>query len=393
MNYGRLLAIRSRDDLKQFPAVALLGPRQCGKTTLAKELVKEFPDAIYLDLELPSDLRKLDEPELYLPPLADRLVCLDEVQRAPQLFPVLRGLIDQDRRPGRFLLLGSASPDLLRQGNESLAGRLALNELPPLLWQEVNDRHRDDLWLRGGFPDSLLSPDALASCNWRRHFISSFLERDVPQLGFQVPAASLRRLWQMLAHLHGQQLNLSQIGQALGVSHTTVRSWLDILEGTYLIRLLSPWHGNSLKRLVKTPKVYLRDSGLLHCLLELETMEDLHGHPQYGASWEGWVIEQILAHLQAQGHRVEASYYRNHQGDEVDLVLRRGLKCVAIECKASAAPQVSKGFHQALGDVAPDHAFICAPVSSAYPIAAKISVSPLDEILQRLPELLALPRS
>jgi hypothetical protein len=369
--------------LDQFPAVALLGPRQCGKTTLAKQILA-VRGGTYLDLERPADALKLSDPELFLSAHVDRLVCLDEVHRAPGLFPTLRGLIDRDRRPGRFLLLGSASPDLLRQGAETLAGRLGILELTPFLLGEVAPTKIDveTLWRRGGFPDSLLAADEDASLRWRTAFARTFLERDILSLGFRVPATTMERFWRMLAHHHGQLLNQSALGRSLGVNHVTVRHYLDMLEQTFMVRVLPPYAANLGKRLVKSPKPYLRDSGLLHALLKIETRDDLLGHPVRGASFEGFVIEQILG--AARGWR--GSFYRTATGAELDLVLERGRRRVAVECKLSSAPAPTAGFWNALADLDVQEAFVVAPVEEAYPLRKGVTVAPLAAVLDRVRE-------
>jgi predicted AAA+ superfamily ATPase len=373
--------------LADFPVVAVLGPRQCGKTTLIRETVASHPGVVYLDLERPSDLGKLRDPELFfnLQRLEGpaSLFCLDEIQRAPELFPVLRSLVDEDRRNGQFLLLGSASRDLLRQTSESLAGRIAYLELTPFLASEIP---QDDpgaltrLWVRGGFPLSFLAAGDESSRIWRESFMLTFLERDLPQLGFNVPAATLHRLWRMLAHLHGQTLNSSQLGAALGVSHTTVRSYLDLLTQTFMLRLLEPFATNTKKRLVKSPKVYLRDSGILHTLLQIDRLDDLLAHPVCGESWEGLVIENVVAALP----RWQPSFYRTKAGAEIDLVLERGRRKLAIECKASTAPVVSRGFWSALDDLGIEEAWVIAPVTEPYPLRAGVTVAPLRVFLGRL---------
>lgn len=368
--------------LKRFPAVALLGPRQCGKSTLAKELLKDFAGAAYLDLERPKDRAKLADPESFFDLHAGRLVCLDEIQRVPELFPALRGILDERGENGQLLLLGSASRDLLRQSSETLAGRIGYLELTPFRLDEAaaGPAVQRRLWLRGGFPRSFLADGDRDSFEWRQEFIRSFLERDIPQLGIGIPAETLRRFWAMCAHSHGQLWNSSRIGEALGVSHTTARSYLDLLAHTFLLRILPPLEPNLKKRLVRTPKVYLRDSGLLHALLDQTSFDDLLGHPAYGFSWEGFVIEQVLA---AFGSEWRASFYRTPKGSELDLVMERGRRRVAIECKASQAPSVSKGFWIALEDLKVERAWVVAPVAEAYPLAKTVSVTPLAELLRR----------
>lgn len=371
--------------LLDFPAVALLGPRQSGKTTLAKQVVGKLPQAIYLDLERPSDLRKLEVPELYFQTQrAQRqgaLFCLDEIQRSPELFPLLRSLIDEEGRNGQFLLLGSASRDLIRQTSETLAGRIIFLELTPLLASEVDTGDLGSLtryWLRGGFPRSMLAAGDASSYTWRESFIRAFLERDLPQLGFNIPTATLRRLWRMLAHHHGQMLNSSSLGGSLGLSHTTVRSYVDLLSQTFMIRLLEPTAANVKKRLVKSPKVYIRDAGILHALLEVADHDDLLGHPVLGNSWEGMVIENVIAALP--GWR--PSFYRTSSKAEIDLILSRGRRRIAIECKASAAPKASRGFWSGMEDIEADEGWIIAPVSEPYPLREDVRVSPLHHFLE-----------
>ena len=322
---SRRVSAKLKQSLSEFPVTALLGPRQVGKTTLARLMASGMlPDkAVYLDLELPSDLAKLAEPELYLQGHHNRLVVIDEVQRAPELFPLLRALVDQDRRPGRFLLLGSASPELSRFGAESLAGRIIYHELSPFSLDETGNDEISRLWIRGGYPLSFLATSDEESLRWREAFIATYLERDIPQLGIRVPATMLRRFWTMTAHHHGNLWNASAIANALGVSSPAASRYLDILCDTFIVRQLAPFSGNLKKRLVKSPKVYVRDSGLLHALLGIHNHEQLQGHPVVGASWEGMVIEQILAILPT---GVESYFYRTSAGAEVDLLLvpRRG---------------------------------------------------------------------
>lgn len=359
--------------LQRFPAVALLGPRQVGKTTLALAHRSGVGEPLYLDLELPSARRQLDDPEAFLLAQRRRLVILDEVQRMPGLFEVLRGVIDLRRREGeaagQFLLLGSASGELLRQGSESLAGRLATLELTPFLAEEIAVQapppggvHR--LWTRGGFPLSWLAQDDADSLAWRQAFITTYLERDIPQLGPRIPATTLRRLWTMLAHLQGGLLNQAQLASSLAVSGQTVARYVDLLVDLMLVRRLQPWHGSVGKRLVRTPKVYVRDSGLVHALLGLTDLDQVLGHPVAGASWEGWVIEQLLAAAPA----AQAFFYRTARGAEADLVLSWGSGAHWVfEIKRSSAPTVSRGFHQAALDVAASRKLLVAPVPARYP--------------------------
>ncbi|OGS93991.1 MAG: ATPase [Gallionellales bacterium GWE2_58_10] len=365
--------------LEQFPAVALLGPRQAGKTTLARSITAGRAGSLYLDLERPSDLAKLADPELFLSRYADHLVVLDEIQRRPELFSVLRALIDDNRHPGRFLLLGSASPQLLQQASESLAGRISFHELSPFDVSEVQPTFAElpSFWLRGGYPLSWLAKTDEASAAWRESFIATHLERDIPAFGIRVPSTTLRRFWQMLAHLHGQMWNASRLASGFGVSAPTVQHYLDILEATYMVRRLQPLHANLSKRLVKSPKIYLRDSGLLHALLGLRSLEDLAGHPVVGASWEGWVLEQIAQLLPSPW---QLSFYRTAAGAELDIVAERGNKKIGFEIKFSSAPTLTKGFWSAVDDLALERVYVIAPVETGYPLGQNVDVIPAIEL-------------
>jgi predicted AAA+ superfamily ATPase len=348
--------------LAQAPAVVLTGPRQVGKTTLALELAANRP-ATYLDLESEADRARLSEPELYFADHTDELVILDEVQRAPGIFEALRGTIDRGRREGRpaerFLLLGSAALDLLAQSAETLAGRLALAELEPFDVTEVGGERLDRLWVRGGFPDSFLAGSDETSHRWRLDFIRTYLERDIPQLGPRIPAETLRRLWTMLAHQQGGLLNAAQLARGLGVSGVTVGHYLDLMVDVLLVRRLPPRLTNAGKRLVRSPKVYVRDSGLVHALLGLRDKEAVLGHPVLGGSWEGMVVENLLAVV---GDKAEASFYRTSGGAEVDLVLSwPGGPEWAIEVKRSLAPKLERGLRSALEDIQPQRSFIVYP--------------------------------
>lgn len=366
--------------MKQSPAVLLLGPRQVGKSTLARTFAATRPDATVLDLERASDRALLAEPELFLARHRNHLVVLDEVQLMPELFSALRPEIDAQREPGRFLLLGSASGDLLRQKSESLAGRVSYLELPPVLAAELPSDlgTLQQLWLRGGFPLSLLAPDETASYQWRRDFIESFLLRDLAQMGVRFAAESLHRFWRMQAHLQGQQANASALGQSLGgLAHTTVTRYMDTLVDAMMLRRLEPYFVNSGKRLVKSPKVYVRDSGLLHALLGIADLNALQGHPIVGASWEGFVIEQIAAALPPGAH---LSYYRTAAGTELDAVVELGARRIGFEVKFSAAPTVTKGFWQAIDDLKLDAAYVVAPVARSFPLRAGVEVIGVDGI-------------
>ena len=361
------------DQLDQSPAVALLGPRQAGKTTLAHELAITRP-SIYLDLESDTDRNKLTEPELYLSSHQDKLVILDEIHRLPGLFRTLRGLIDKARRGGKksgqFLLLGSASLDLMKQSSESLAGRVAYVELGP--FDVTETENADQLWLRGGFPDSLTAASDLKSLNWRKNFIRSYLERDIPQLGPRIPAETLRRFWTMLAHVQGGLLNSASLARGLDVDNKTITRYLDLLVDLLLVRRLPAWHGNTGKRLSKSPKVFIRDSGLVHALLSITDQESLMGHPVLGASWEGFVIENLSLLLPPQ---TQSSFYRSSGGAEVDLVVEfAGSNTWAIEIKRSLSPKVSRGFHSACEDLKPDRKLLVYPGDDRYPLGHEIEV-------------------
>ena len=380
MNVQRFMEGQLQRALESMPAVAVLGPRQSGKSTLAREHVGRMagPKPCYLDLERPADHAKLSDPEAYLAANDDRLVCLDEIQRVPGLFPVLRYLIDQDRRPGRFLILGSASRDLIRQSSESLAGRLRYLELTPFLVDEAHGLDLASFWSRGGFPESVLAADDAASLEWRLDFIRAFLERDVPGLMPRVSTAMVSRLWQMLSHTHGNLLNMSALANALDVSAHTVRHHIELLEGAFMARRLPAHHVNIGKRLVKAPKLYLRDAGILHALLGIRGPDDLAGHPIYGASWEGLGIESIMAHCRRD---VRASFYRTARGAEIDLVLEFGQERVAVEFKSSTAPKPRPGFWSAIEDLGTTRNWIVAPVSETFPMRSA-TVSGLTGFLQ-----------
>ncbi len=374
-----------RRSLSVYPVVALIGPRQCGKSTLGRAILELYPEAVRLDLERPSDLRKIENAEYYLEQQSGGLVCLDEIQRVPELFPLLRALVDEDRRPGRYLILGSASRDLLRQSSESLAGRVVYHELTPFLADEVRGRiDETTLWVRGGFPESLLAPDDDLSLEWREAFIQAFLERDLVQFGFSMPSTTMRRFWSMLAHNSGQTINYSKLSQSLDVSHTTVRRWLDILEATFMVRVLPPYIGTLKKRLVKSPKVYVRDSGILHALLSLDSHDTVMGHPVAGRSWEGFAIEQIVAEFP----RCESFFYRTSGGKEIDLILQRGDSRVGVEFKLGAAPSLSSGTAGLIDELGLQGLVLTAPVTAPYASAPNIYVENLAGAADRIRSLL-----
>jgi hypothetical protein len=383
--FQRIIHQRLNDLLAQFPAVALLGPRQVGKTTLAFAQKDIHPDVVYLDLELPSAQRQLDDPEAFFAAHPNQLVILDEVQRLPGIFSILRGVIDQRRRDGeaagQFLLLGSASGVLLQQSSESLAGRVAQLELTPFQAREVFNEgvsaaDLNALWVRGGFPLAWLASNDAASLTWREVFITTYLEKDIPALGPRIPATTLRRLWTMLAHNQGELLDQAKLASALAISGQTVGRYIDLLSDLMLVRRLRAWSGTVGKRLVRAPKVYVRDSGLVHALLGLQDLDAVLSHPVAGSSWEGFVLEQLINAAPS----AQASFYRTSNGAEVDLVLEfRNSQTWVIEIKRSSAPTVSKGFYTAANDLSASRKLLVAPVGQSYPMKEGIEVmSPLE---------------
>ncbi len=376
-----------REALDRQAAVALVGPRQVGKTTLARSIAEEVP-SVYLDLEAAEDRRKLADPALFLREYEDQLVVLDEIHRTPEVFQVLRGLIDEGRRhgrrAGRFLLLGSASMDLLRQSGESLAGRIAYVDMGPIDVLEAgsDDRDVNALWLRGGFPDSYLASDDQESLKWRKDFIRTYLERDVPMLGPRIPAETLERLWTMLAHGQGALLNASQLASALMASSQTVARYVDLLVDLLLVRRLRPFHSNQGKRLVRSPKIYVRDSGIVHALLNIGDRTTLAGHPVVGTSWEGFVIENLINAAPA---RTMPGFYRTAAGAEIDLVLELpGGRLWAIEIKRGLAPKLEKGFHHAREDLKPERSFVVYSGTARYPLAEGVVAIGLSELAATL---------
>lgn len=377
----RVLLHQLKKYLTVFPAVAILGPRQCGKSTLIKSLDQHFDGLLYLDMQKESDLNKLSEPEIFFASNADKIICLDEIQLVPKLFSVLRSAIDSNRINGKFILLGSASQELLQHTSESLAGRIGMLHLSPFLINELNYLESFNLhkfWLRGGFPNSYLADNDENSAIWLENYVRTYIERDIPQLGFQIPALQLRRLLTMCAHNQGQQLNLSKLAESLGLTHPTIRRYIDLLEQTFIVRTIPPFEINIKKRLVKSPKVFVRDSGILHQLLAIPNFNSLLGNPVFGSSWEGMVIENIIVNMPSWDY----FFYRTATGDEIDLLLKKGNQVIAIECKASDAPKVTKGFYRSLEVVKPNRTYIIAPTNDTYQLQENITVIGLENFLK-----------
>ena len=364
-----------RTALKRSRVVGLLGPRQCGKTTLAREFVQ--PDSLnYFDLESPASLARLSEPETALRPLKG-LIVIDEIQRRPELFPLLRVLADRRPLPARFLILGSAAPDLLRQSSETLAGRLETLPLEGFRLADLGAAAQDRHWLRGGFPLAYTARSEANSLQWRRQFLQTFLERDIPQLGLAIPAVALRRFWNMVAHYHGQTWNGAELARALAVGESTVRRYLDLMTGVFMVRQLPPWFENLGKRQVKAPKVYVRDSGLLHALLGITDRHALEHHPKVGASWEGYAVEEVLKALQPD----EAYYWATHNGAELDLLLFKNGRRIGVECKRADAPTLTPSMRTALHDLKLDELRVVYPGTKRYPLGQGIEAVPLAELV------------
>jgi predicted AAA+ superfamily ATPase len=364
---------------KTHPVVAILGPRQCGKTTLAKKYIQagHFTAVHYFDLEDPIDVVRLENPKLTLEPLQG-IIVIDEIQYLPDIFKLIRVLVDKNPLQQKYLILGSASRELIKQSSESLAGRISYLELSPFSYFETGDI--ETLWLRGGFPKSYLAATLEDSYQWREAYITTYLGHDLPALGIQIAPQSLRRFWEMLAHYHGNVFNASELGRSFGSSDTTIRRYLDILSGTFMIRQLQPWHVNIKKRQVKAPKIYFRDSGLFHTLLRIRTWEELNRNIKLGASWEGFALEEIIRSHNAKAH--DCYFWQTHSGAELDLLLLINDKKIGFEFKYADAPRTSKSMHASLEDLQLDHLYVIYPGSVNYPLTEKISVFGLKNYLE-----------
>ena len=365
--------------LSHYPVVAVLGARQTGKSTLAKMVLQKYKRTIYLDLQLPSHLNKLTEPEDFFNFNRNSLICLDEIQYKPNLFSVLRGIIDQRKKNGQFLILGSASQDLIKQSSETLAGRIAFLDLSPFNIRELKETVIHKHWLRGGYPLSFLAKNDQLSLIWRYNYIRTFLERDIHMLPFKLSVKTIGRLWKILSHSQGQILNYSKLGSILGKSSHTIKHYIDILEHVFILRTLNPYLKNRKKRVIKSPKVYIRDTGLLHAHLNIETTNDLFGHPIYGVSFESYVLENLCYNLSRWNHY----FYRTNSGTELDLILEKANQLITVEIKASSSPKLSRGFWNAIEEIKPKAAYIIAPVKTPYPIQKKVIVTNLTSFLKK----------
>jgi predicted AAA+ superfamily ATPase len=373
-----------KDLLTGFPCVAMIGPRQVGKTTLAKKIQKEYPSAVYLDLEFQKDYFKLEDAETFLQQFENQLVIIDEVQRKKDLFPVLRALIDQKRKPGRFLLLGSAGPELLRNSSETLAGRIAYHQVTPFLLTELPSRYKiDDLWMYGGFPDAFLNQKYWIK--WMNNYVLTYFERDLPNLGFPADSITGEKLWTMLAHYHGNLINFAELGRSLELNINTIKTYIGFLRNAFLIRLIEPFHRNSKKRLVKSPKVYIRDSGVMHYLSGIENSDQLQGHPKKGASWEGFVIEQIIPLLPANR---KVYFYRTHDGAELDLVICRSDRpVVSIEIKYGSDVRPNRGNTEAVNTLKTTQNFIIIKDEEEYMLSGGFKVCGLKTFLLKYSDI------
>jgi uncharacterized protein len=370
------------ESLQNNPVVGILGPRQCGKTTLAKQYqkLKEHEKVLFFDCEDPRDLAKLENPMLLWENYSG-LVIIDEIQRRPDLFPILRVVVDNNENC-RFLILGSASRDLIAQSSETLAGRIQYLELSGFNLSEINISDIQKLWIRGGFPRSFLASDTSASAQWRESFIRTFLERDIPNLGIQIPAMQLRRFWSMISHYHGNIFNASEIGRSLNLADTTVKKYLDILSGTFVVRQLPPWYYNTRKRLIKRPKIYFRDSGLFHSFLNVKTFDELYDNPKLGASWEGFALEQVIQHLELTED--EIFFWAVHTGAKMDLIFGRQGKLWGIEVKYNESPRTTKSVYSAISELNLEHVWLIYPGNDVYPLDKKITAIGLNKLQDSL---------
>ncbi len=366
--------------LQNNPVVAITGPRQCGKSTLAKHLAKNFPSSIYLDMERPSDQQKMENAEWFLSSQKGKLICIDEIQRAPELFPLMRSLVDEWGINGAFLVLGSASHELLMQTSESLAGRISYKRLTPFLWDEIAHSYNLETYLsRGGFPRSLMAADNLTSSEWLADFVATFLERDLLFWRNFTPA-TMRRLWQMLAHVNGQTTDYTALSKSLGLSSATIRQYVDLLESTFMLEVVPAYHSNLGKRLVKSPKLYISDSGITSALLGLTSFEAIAGHPAIGSLWE----QIVLSNLKGIIHEGSIYFYRTQHGAEIDYIVQTPDAIFAVECKASMVPSLTRGNHNAIADIQPKHTFVAAPVADGWPVNAATDVVSLAELTDRI---------
>lgn len=384
MYYPREIEEEIIRGLKNNPVIAILGPRQCGKSTLAKQIIKNSEkEVVYLDLERPSDLAKLENSEWYLGHQKGKLICLDEIQRKPELFPLIRSLSDEWEGNGRFLILGSASRELIRQSSESLAGRIAYKQLYPFLYSEIKDYFSMEEYLtKGGFPRSILKKDKNESFEWRENFITTFLERDLLQWsGFSTE--TMHKLWQMIAHLNGQTINYNLIASSLGISPPTAKNYVELLSSTFMVRLLPPFLANTGKRLVKSPKIYLNDTGIVNTLLGITGFSELAGHPSMGAAWETLVLANLAGHFPSR----HFFFYRTNHGSEIDFIIESKNKIIAIECKVGTHPVLSKGSYTAIEDLKPLVTLIVSPVSSGWPVKPGVEVVSLSEAVMRIKEI------
>jgi len=370
---------RLEKKLSVTPIVAILGPRQCGKTTLAHQFAdkKHKEEVYFFDLENPTDLARLENPTLTLEELKGFII-IDEIQRKPELFPILRHLVDKQKKKTKYIILGSASRELINKSSESLAGRISFLELGGFSLGEVREELHKPLWRRGGFPESFLLRTEKMSYEWRQNFITTFLERDIPNLGIQIPSQMLRRFWLMLSHYHGQIFNASEIGRSLNISDTTAKRYLDLLTGTFIIRQLQPWYYNTSKRLVKRPKIYFRDSGILHALLSIENEEDLMSHPKLGASWEGFALEQVIKILNLR--QEEAFFWAVHTGGEIDFTFQKKGKLFGIEFKYNEAPKMTPSMKSALEELSLEHIYVVYPGKGNFKLHKKITVLSIENI-------------